>query len=600
MRKRTIDYLALLHNHIDTSQVPFSDRGSRLLLFRYPDKDAFYIKLAERLTQLDGNNEAYLNRPPFIQDLCLIDSEGNALECRVNSSPYCLSVHTPNGDFNIVFEDGQTIAFGLPPNIVCGLRFQVFPQYWHSSDQGGKFSSIRNLVYNSTGKVLINNITPVEGGYEVNFLIESGQDDAITIDIYPGDRNIPPNQPFSVMRSAAEQRWKKWFSKIPPVNRKYARTYAYAWWVMANNLISPQGKVTFEAMAPSKVGYVGLWLWDSALHSLAYRYVDPILARNQIQVMLDHQLPTGMLPDAVYDEGVVYTLDHPIPGIVTKPPILAWAVLKLHETDPDDSFLADVYMPLVRLNAWWFNMNDDNGDGLAQYNHPYSSGLDNSPLWDEGMPVESPDLNTYLCINMSSLAGIADILHLEEEAAMWRRRSKAIVERMVKHFWDPEAGLFWATKDRQPIKIVTPFNLYPLWTGLLPEKISKKLLEHLQNPEMFWGEYPIPTVARNDPKFEPQNMWRGPVWANINYFFIEALNKIGEKQLADQLRDRTLEVIMAQTDMYEYYDAETGSPPSKAVHTFGWTSAIFIDLAIQASRELEKNKEVKNGSRKRN
>lgn len=600
MRKRTIDYLALLHNHIDTSQVPFSDRGSRLLLFRYPDKDAFYIKLAERLTQLDGDNEAYLNRPPFIQDLCLIDSEGNALECRVNSSPYCLRVHTPNGDFNIVFEDGQTIAFGLPTNTVCGLRFQVFPQYWHSSDQGGKFSSIRNLVYNSTGKVLINNITPVEGGYEVNFLIESGQDDAITIDIYPGDRNIPPNQPFSVMRSAAEQRWKKWFSKIPPVNRKYARTYAYAWWVMANNLISPQGKVTFEAMAPSKVGYVGLWLWDSALHSLAYRYVDPILARNQIQVMLDHQLPTGMLPDAIYDEGVVYTLDHPIRGMVTKPPILAWAVLKLHETDPDDSFLADVYMPLVRLNAWWFNMNDDNGDGLAQYNHPYSSGLDNSPLWDQGMPVESPDLNTYLCINMSSLAEIADILHLEEEAAMWRRRSKAIVGRMVKHFWDPEAGLFWATKDRQPIKIVTPFNLYPLWTGLLPEKICNKLLQHLKDPDMFWGEYPIPTVARNDPKFEPQNMWRGPVWANINYFFIEALNKIGEKQLADQLRDRTLEMIMAQTDMYEYYDAETGSPPSKAVHTFGWTSAIFIDLAIQASKELEKNKEVKNGSRKRN
>ncbi len=78
----------------------------------------------------------------------------------------------------------------------------------------------------------------------------------------------------------------------------------------------------------------------------------------------------------------------------------------------------------------------------------------------------------------------------------------------------------------------------------------------------------------------------GPVWANINYFFIEALYGVGQVDLAKQLRDRTLEMIMAQTDVYEYYHAETGSPPQKAVNTFGWTAAIFIDLAIQASKEL--------------
>lgn len=586
MRKKKINYLALLHNHIDTTRVPFSDRGSRLLLFRYPDRDAFYVKLAERLTMLDGDNEAYLNRLPFIRNLEIIDAQENAQELRVESTPYCLRIRTPMGDFQIVFEDDETIAFGLPADQICGLRFRVFPQYWHSSGQGGKFHSIRNLVYNSYGEIVKNEINPVEGGYEVTILVNTKKDDNITIDVYPGTRSIPPNKPFSVMRSAAEQRWKKWFSKIPAVDLRYARTYAYAWWVMANNLISPQGNVTFEAMAPSKVGYVGLWLWDSALHALAFRHIDPILARNQIQVMLDHQLPTGMLPDAVYDEGVVYTLNHPISGMVTKPPILAWSVLKLHEKDPDDRFLADVYMPLVRLNAWWFNMNDDNGDGLVQYNHPYSSGLDNSPLWDQGMPVESPDLNTYLCISMNSLAKMAEILHLEEEATMWRRRAKSIVQRMIQHFWDEEAGIFWAIKEGSPLKVRTPFNLYPLWTGLLPEKMNNRLIEHLKDPRSFWGDYPIPTVARDDQAFDPQDMWRGPVWANINYFFIEALYGVGQVDLAKQLRDRTLEMIMAQTDVYEYYHAETGSPPQKAVNTFGWTAAIFIDLAIQASKEL--------------
>jgi glycogen debranching enzyme len=356
---------------------------------------------------------------------------------------------------------------------------------------------------------------------------------------------------------------------------------------MANNLIGPQGNVLYEAMTPSKLGYVGLWLWDNAMHSLAYRHVDAELARNQIRTMLAHQLPNGMIPDVVYDEGVVFTIDHPIDGEVTKPPILAWAALKLHEADPDLKFLSEIYVPLVRLNAWWFAMNDDDGDGLAQYNHPYSSGLDDSPLWDEGMPVESPDLNTYLYIQMVSLAKIAELLNINVEAAMWKRRAAALVSQMIKHFWDPEAKLFWVIKDHVPVKVVTPFNLFPLWTGQLPEEIKNQLLEQLTDPEIFWGKYKIPTVARNDPHYDPQTMWRGPVWANINYFFVEALETIGENDLADVLRESTLDMIMAQDSIFEYYDAETGVPPKRAVNIFGWTSAVFIDLAIQASNKSQ-------------
>ncbi|KAF0111969.1 MAG: hypothetical protein FD147_483 [Chloroflexi bacterium] len=582
------DYLKTLHNHIDIALVPFSDRGSRLLLFRNPNHSSLYVKLAERLTQLEPDIEAYLHRPPFIQSLCLIDSDGCELDFEVTSSPHCLQLHTRLGDFEVVFLDQQTIVFGLPSGVTCGLRFLVFPQYWHSTPQGGKFMSVRDMLYSTTGEVESNRIMPVEGGYEVDFLVKAGEDRALAIGIYPKEHRVTPLKQFSALRSAAEQRWCAWFDRVPEVNPKYVRTYAYAWWVMANNLISPQGKVLYEAMMPSKLGYVGLWLWDSAMHSLAFRYVDPEIARNQIRSMLAHQLPNGMLPDAVYDEGIVSRIDHPITGEVTKPPILAWAVLKLHETNPDIGFLSEVYAPLVHLNAWWFSMNDDDGDGLVQYNHPYSSGLDDSPLWDQGMPVESPELNTYLYVQMSSLARIAELLSLENEADMWRQWAASLVVRMIQHFWDPEAGLFWALKNHQPVRVITPFNLYPLWTGHLPEDIHNRLLAHLRNPDMFQGPFMLPTVARNDPHYDPQTMWRGPVWANINYFFIEALHNSGEKELANQLREITLEMIMAHRDIYEYYDAETGAPPPKAVNTFGWTSAVFIDLAIQASREFKK------------
>jgi glycogen debranching enzyme len=281
----------------------------------------------------------------------------------------------------------------------------------------------------------------------------------------------------------------------------------------------------------------------------------------------------------------VSTIDHPIYAEVTKPPILAWAALKLHETDPDLDFLQEIYVPLVRWNAWWFSMNDDDVDGLAQYNHPYSSGLDDSPLWDYGMPVESPDLNTYLCVQMGSLAVMAEALGMDTEGAMWRRRAAAIVRRMIEDFWDEQAGLFRALHNEQPISVVTPFNLYPLWTGQLPDQMRERIIAHLTNPEKFWGKYAIPTVARDDPHYDPQTMWRGPVWININYFFIEALRQVGEHDLARALQEKTLDLVMRHPSIYEYYHSETGEAPATAADTFGWTAAAFIDLAIQASQE---------------
>ena len=93
----------------------------------------------------------------------------------------------------------------------------------------------------------------------------------------------------------------------------------------------------------------------------------------------------------------------------------------------------------------------------------------------------------------------------------------------------------------------------------------------------------MPTVARNDPTFDPDTMWRGPIWANINYLFVEALQRIGEDALASELRDKTLKLIMAQTGIFEYYNSETGVPPLTAGGMFSWTAAVFIDLALQAS-----------------
>jgi hypothetical protein len=576
-------FFRLLKNRIDISEVPFSDRGSRILVYKEKDKDKdqLFIKLAERLTNLQPGLETYIKRPSYIQGLVLVDEVGTELEFEVESYPHVLFFHTKLGIFSLTFRSEHTLAIGLPHGVKSGIQFCLEGEPLRTERGASKISAIRNLYYQTQGEVL-KHWTQTKSGYtQVKLILGAGEDHAIYLSPeWPGHAPMP-SESLSVSIREAERRWEAWFTSVPEISSDFAETYYYAWWVMANNLVSPLGYLQHEAMMPSKHFYVGIWNWDACLHAIALRHVDIELARNQLRTLLDWQLPDGMIPDVVYDEAIVDHIDHPIPGRVTKPPIMAWAAMKLHETHPDLRFLEEIYPSLVRWNGWWFSENDTDGDGIVQYTHPYSSGLDDSPLWDHGFPVESPDINTYLCLQMQSLAEMARELDLQEQASDWKQRSDVLVKKMMEHFYDPEAGLFWATHDHKPIPELTPFNLFPLWTGQLDVDVVKKLIAHLNDPQMFWAPYPLSTVARNCKNYSPEIMWRGPVWVNINYFFIEALNRSAYRELAQKLREKTLSMLAQNQGIYEFYNPETGQAAKTAVPIFGWTASVFIDLLLQ-------------------
>jgi glycogen debranching enzyme len=369
------------------------------------------------------------------------------------------------------------------------------------------------------------------------------------------------------------------------VQAEYRAQYYYAWWIMRAGLISTRFYTTREAMTPSMIHYVGVWQWDAFFHALAYRHVEKRLAQDQIRIVLDHQREDGMIPDAIHDEGLVTHLDFPVVADVTKPPLLAWAAYKLYEHDGDREFIDEIYEPVTRWNNWWFEKNDIDGNGLCEYQHPFSSGLDDSPLWDEGMPVEAPDLNTYLYLQQESLAKMARVIGKKEDEELWQGRALAMARRLVERAWDTESGFFWARKNGSRVNVRTPFNLFPLITGQMPPEISERLVAHLTDERQFWSRYPVPTVAMDDPKYDPAQMWRGPTWVNVNYLLVEGLQRSGYQDLARELRRRTLDLISSRNDIYEYYDPVNGQNPPNAASMFGWSSAVFIDLAIQATRE---------------
>jgi len=95
----------------------------------------------------------------------------------------------------------------------------------------------------------------------------------------------------------------------------------------------------------------------------------------------------------------------------------------------------------------------------------------------------------------------------------------------------------------------------------------------------------VPSVALDDPSYNPSVMWRGLTWVNVNYMLIEGLQRSGYSATARSLRRSTLEMLCKQDDIFEYYNPQTGEKPLEAASFFGWSAAVFIDLVIQESAE---------------
>jgi hypothetical protein len=571
-----------LHNRIDLTNIPFTERGSRILLFR--KDNMLVLRLAERWEKWQERVGHYRQRPPIIDQLTLLDGDSSPLPFTTDTYPHMISLLTPAGQFDWTFLDAESLLIRLPPG-QFGLRFRAYVQSGQTDRRGCILRGKRNIACTTQSRLLHNTVETVdEELMQVEMHLEAKSGDALLINVTPRlafNRSLPD---ATTAIELARQQWQRWFDAVPPVAEIYQKQYEYAWWVMRVGLLNTRYFFTREACVPSKIHYVGVWHWDQFFHALAYRHIDPVLAEDQLRIVFDHQQPNGMLPDAIHDEGLVTHLTKPVDADVTKPPLAAWIALKLYEFSGRRDFLDELYEPLLRWHDWWLHFNA-NGSGLCEYRHPFSSGLDDSPLWDAGMPVVSPDLNTYLCLQRESLGRIAEILGYPEDAARFRADADRMAEAMLTTLWDERRGYFLALHDGQPLPVFTLFNLLPLWTGRLPEAVVERLLQHLTGPD-FWTAYPLPTVALSDPAFDPLQMWRGPTWVNINYLFIEALQRIGRHNLASTLRRKTLELLMQHTDIYEYYHPITAERPPKAAPIFGWSSAVFIDLAIQESAQV--------------
>ncbi|MBL8161937.1 MAG: glycogen debranching protein [Anaerolineae bacterium] len=572
MMSQALEYLK---NRITLDAIPFTERGSRIMVLRR-DR-AFHVQLAESWAE---------DHPTTLVTLELLDEQRAPLEVSTTSYPHRVDITSAGGSFVLGFADTETLMFKLPAGR-CGIRLVVQGDAPQQDRRGGVCDLSSDLpltaAYSTNAVIASHDIEQADGTCSVVLMLDCGAAGGVfTLNLTRTravNRYIPD---FEAVVTAAQARWQAWLDAVPAVPEVYRGQYIFAWWVLGVNLVRVYTHPQREGLIPSKRGYIGVWNWDSYFHAIALRHVDRDIARNQFRILLDHQLPNGMIPDVIQDHRIISHTDHyGIDADITKPPLTAWAAWKLYEVDGDKAFLDEIYDALVRSQKWWFAEHDSDHNGLCEYAHPYSSGLDNNPLFDDKrVPLETPDLNAYLVLQYDHLAKIAQVLGRGDEAQVWTDAAEALARRLVDMRWDADAGYFWAHHNNQPVRIRTPFNLFPLITGRLPHAIAQRLVQHLTDPAQFWTRYPVPTVAQDDAKHDPNVMWRGPVWINVNYLLIDGLKRAGFAQVASELRRKTLDLMLSQPDICEYYNPNTGEKPPRAVSAFGWSAALFIDLVL--------------------
>ncbi len=535
---------------IDLHTVPFTARESRLLIFH--DTHGYRIQIAESYF-------SYARQTP-LHHLQIAGAEAP------NALPYAINA-------------GQTEWVIAQPDVLMlrsrtsAISFVVEDTHQFTNNGGGVSGDI-NLAY--TVHPAPDHQNFVDGKVSLNW--QEKTQVTLSFTIKRGDLPSSSMLSFDEAKKQAKTAYDQW-QELVPLSNENGGLYDYAWWIMDVNRIRNYAHPERLAMSPSKLHYVGCWLWDAYYHALAYRHHSPTIAKDQLRTMIDHQQADGMLPDVIHDGGIIVESTDYVEGKVTKPPLLAWTAWKIYERDGDVGFLEDIYTPAVDCQMWWINECDLDNNGLYEYTHPYSSGLDDNPLFDSGVPLESPDLNAYLIMQADILAQIADLLG-KPDVSEWREQADAITRRLIEKRWNPELGLFDAMRHGEVVSVKTPFHLLPLLTGRLPEDIRTRLLQTLQDPAQFWGKHGVPTVAFDDPLFDPNQMWRGPIWLNVHYLLIEGLNRSGMPEIAHELKHKSVSLIDRAGHIAEYYNPLTGQKAPKAVNMFGWSAALYIDLVL--------------------
>ncbi len=354
---------------------------------------------------------------------------------------------------------------------------------------------------------------------------------------------------------------------------------------------------------PDRLPHRHMWLWDSVFHSMGNVAISHELAADTLRAMLQSQDEDGFIAHMVMREG------H---SDVTQPPVLAWGVLNYIQKTGDTSVLPEFYPALRRFMDWIIANRDSNHNHLYEwYVHRDSvncrcgeSGMDNSPRFDGVAEMDCIDFSCYMAHEARCMSILAQKLGNTADVARFDELYSNIRRAVNETLWSEEDGMYFDYDiERGKLHRVWAVSSFlPLFAGICPPDRAKRLISHMTDPKRFWTEKPLPSIALDDPTFG-DDMWRGPVWINMNYMVMLGLREYGYTELATMLRRQTLDLVSHwyQNDgvLYEFYDSHDQLTPTRmnrkgpaiippqqnvrmpAISDYGWTATLTAAILLE-------------------
>jgi hypothetical protein len=256
----------------------------------------------------------------------------------------------------------------------------------------------------------------------------------------------------------------------PPAAREGGRNHEWTH-LFTRDVISMPDKWEFPWFAS----------WDLAFHCIAFAYIDPQFAKDQILLMVRewYTHPNGQIPAYEWDFGDV------------NPPVLQLAARSVFEIERDHTgvsdyvFLERVFQKMLLNFTWWVNRKDSLGKNIFQGGF---LGMDNIGVFDrsnlpQGYLLGQADGTSWMAAFAKSMLSTALVLAeynpaYEDVASKFWEHYVFIANAMNseddpgKSLWDEEDGFFYDQLisdqlERLPIRARTMVGFVPLfgaWT----------------------------------------------------------------------------------------------------------------------------------------
>lgn len=418
-----------------------------------------------------------------------------------------------------------------------------------------------------------------------------------------------------------------------------------------------EGNWLGHATKPAPNLYPHQWSWDSAFIAIGYSHFNQSRAEKELRSLFEGQWQNGLVPHIVFNPKAKdyspgpefwqtrrspYAGRKPLTSGIIQPPVHATAVLHIYEYGKKKRalrFLKEIFPKLKAWHEYLYRDRNPDGDGLLYIRHPWESGQDNSPIWDQALKriTIKPDdiplykrvdteivgnedrpsnaeydryaylvkvgydnnyneerirkdcpflikdvlLNTIAVKANRDLAEIA--LILDKDPTPFIKWADLTARSLNTKLWNEESSIYFdfdmTTNSIIESHVAAGFT--PLFAGVPSRERAIKICDRLNSNSFCRLDrvcLAVPSYDKEKPGFSPNRYWRGPIWINVNWMLYRGLKHYALHDYAERVKKSMLK-LPEECGIYEYYDPDTGR--GHGADHFSWTAALLLDLLYE-------------------